>query len=445
MHATPVRFVFLAVTVLLCACAGAFAQAGTLDPTFGTGGIVALATTTATAINAVAVQSDGKIVLAGAGPLNSNDSTPDILIRLNTDGSLDSTFGVGGVFTFNPAGFPEGFLSVAIRPDGKIGAAGGGFLQVVSVLSNGTLDPSFGTGGVTTQVSSAVADAASLALQSNGGVNGEILVAFSCNGCGLPSQMVSYTSVGSLSQSFGTGGFANLIMATPAQTIQMALEPGGKILVETGSSQSFPPADVSGSPTGSLVRYDSNGKVDTTFGALGIVTVLAPQAFLPQSSGKILVAGGLPSTQAEAPGANDIGFGVARYASNGSIDKTFASGGAVITDFGTTAPFSSALALAVQSNGDVVAAGLAGQAATGGSFPANPTSFGLARYTSAGALDTTFGTGGMVITTTNNENSWIDAMALQSEGKIVAAGTTGGTGKKGFTSGGGYVLRYLSQ
>jgi uncharacterized delta-60 repeat protein len=165
---------------------------------------------------------------------------------------------------------------------------------------------------------------------------------------------------------------------------------------------------------------------------------------LLQSNGEILVAGGLNSAVNPPPAANDIGFAVARYTPAGSADKTFGTGGAAITDLGSANPLSAALAL--QSNGDIVAAGIAGQPQGTGQFPPNPTSFALVRYTAAGVLDSTFGVGGIVITPINvGTNSWFSAVTVQTDGKIVAAGTVGYRGQKGFTSEGGYVLRYLGQ
>src|SRR5208282_4898056 len=119
-------------------------------------------------------------------------------------------------------------------------------------------------------------------------------------------------------------------------------------------------------------------------------------ALLVESDGEIVVAGSLTSKVNAAPASNDVGFGVARYTANGMIDKTFGSGGVAVADFGTGAPLSGAFAIAVQANGEVVAGGAAAQGELGLSFD---SAFGLARFTSAGLLDTSFGTGGLVTTT----------------------------------------------
>lgn len=123
-----------------------------------------------------------------------------------------------------------------------------------------------------------------------------------------------------------------------------------------------------------------------------------------------------------------------RYNANGSIDTTFnpgiglGSGGAVITGFGSAFPYGGAFALAIQSNGEIVVAGVAGNGSFNGpQLPTQLTSASLAltRYTTTGQLDTSFGTNGIVITTVGQNNiSSVSALAIQSDGKIVAAGNS---------------------
>jgi uncharacterized delta-60 repeat protein len=140
---------------------------------------------------------------------------------------------------------------------------------------------------------------------------------------------------------------------------------------------------------------------------------------------------------------------VVRYNANGSIDTTFnpgngaGTGGGVVTGFGNSLPAGGAYALAIQFNGDIVVAGQAGVGTNGGQYFAS-SSFVLARYTTTGHLDTNFGTNGTVITTLSpGPVSFVSALVLQSDGKIVAAGNTG------FNSGGFVdnfaIARYLAQ
>jgi uncharacterized delta-60 repeat protein len=155
---------------------------------------------------------------------------------------------------------------------------------------------------------------------------------------------------------------------------------------------------------------------------------------LLQSDGKIVVAGSLTSKLSGPPIANNVGFGVVRYSSGGTIDTTFGTNGVAIVDFGSNAPTSGAFAVAIQSNGDLVAAGAASNRTTSG--------FGLARFTNAGRQDITFGSTGTVITTlASGQYSWVSSLAIQSDGKIVAAGTS----QFNTDSSNGYVARYLAQ
>ena len=180
--------------------------------------------------------------------------------------------------------------------------------------------------------------------------------------------------------------------------------------------------------------------------------VASAAAIAIQSNGKIVVAGTIPSALNTLVSGgitfvdNQTGFGVVRYNSSGSVDTSFnpgggiGSGGGVITGFGNSFPAGSAFALAIQSNGDIVVAGQAGN----GNQQFTSSSFVLARYTTTGRLDTTFGSNGTVITTlSQGPISFVSALVLQSDGKIVAAGNSG------FNSGGFVdnfaIARYLAQ
>jgi uncharacterized delta-60 repeat protein len=419
--------------VFVCSAPQAHAQAGQLDPTFGTGGIYATTTGKSTG-TAIAIQSDGKIVVAGGGL--GSQTLADTLIRLNTNGTVDPSFGSAGVDNLEPPGATAlGFAAAAIQSDGKIVALAETYngLMVARVEPNGSLDSSFGTGGFTATVSLAGFNnlfPGGLAIQSDGKI---VVVA----GGGNPSIMARFDTNGTLDSTFGTGGVANLVSPSPTQ---VAVQSNGKILVTSGVDGQMVLAPQPASQPGTIIRYNSNGTVDTTFGSAGIAASLpSASALLVQSDGKILVAGGATSKVNAPPAASDVGFGLVRYNPNGSLDRTFGTGGVAITDFGLSAPDSASFALALQSNGDIVAAGAAGVNASGTLIS---SSFGLSRYTSAGILDTTFGTGGEVITTIDSgQIAWITGLAIQSDGKIVAVATL----RFNIDFSNAYVARYLSQ
>jgi uncharacterized delta-60 repeat protein len=429
----PQRLSLFALTILLCVATQAAAKAGDLDTSFAHKGI--FAATSLSEANAVAIQSDGKIVVAGAGANNG-----DMLIRLNTDGTLDNSFGSGGVANFAPQQISFGFFALSIQSDGKIVAVADGasgtqaLMQVARVNTDGTLDSSFGSGGFTSAIIFPL-ESGNLAFQPDG----KILVAAGVdNPNGVPSEMARFTASGQLDTTFGSGaGIINLAYPCPTQ---IAVQGSGKILVAAGLAARLVFQAQPAAQPGSITRYNSNGTVDKTFGSSGTAaSVASASALLLQGDGKIVVAGSLTSKLNAPATRNDVGFGIARYSSNGALDTSFGSRGVAFVDFGVNAPVSGAFALAIQSNGDLVAAGSAGGTAFQNKIV---SAFGLTRFTSAGNLDTTFGSKGTVITTVaTGQYSWVDSLAIQSDGKIVAAGTS----QFNTDNDNAYVARYLAQ
>lgn len=166
------------------------AAPGDLDPTFGTGGKVVTDFGGPGGAHAVAILPDGKIVVAGAGLVNPGDNVTDLaLARYNADGTLDQTFGAGGV-VFTDLGRDESWFAVALQSDGKIVVGGGsGFAFPSSAVlgrfnPDGSPDTSFGTGGVVTTdfggfgCGDISAGIQALALQPS---DGKIVVAVACS------------------------------------------------------------------------------------------------------------------------------------------------------------------------------------------------------------------------------------------------------------------------
>jgi uncharacterized delta-60 repeat protein len=196
--------------------------------------------------------------------------------------------------------------------------------------------------------------------------------------------------------------------------LSLAVQADGKIVLAGGI--------VYGS-TGQLVRYNSNGTLDNSFGAGGTVSLSASswnsefRGVAIQSDGKIVAVG----IGSQPSGQN--AFGVARYTSNGTLDSTFASGGIAVTAL-TPGTHNRALAVAIQSDSKIVAAGIADDPTLLGEYD-----FGLVRYNVGvagqpdGSLDTTFGQGGIVTTPFPDVGvTGPDAIALQADGKIIVAG-----------------------
>jgi len=407
-----------------------WAQAGQLDTTFATKGIFLLNSIGQQGGSTrVALQTDGKIVLAAPSgdPQKSNNGIA--LVRLNTDGTPDASFGTAGevVFGVNHT-VPVG---VAIQIDGKIvvGSAaganvdGGGGFALARFNSNGSVDNSFGTGGQVEVVPFGTAISAALVLQPDG----KILMTGS-------NAVARFDSNGQLDTTFGTGGLSVLPFFGAAA---IAVQSDGKILIASATSGLDLDTD------GIIVRFNPNGTLDKTFGLVGQISSVASggdfglggvapvSSIVLQADGKFIVAGALTSKLINPPGTNRTGFGLIRYNRNGSVDTSFGTAGGILTNFGSN-PNATAFVLAFQSNGDVIAAGQAG------------SSLALSRYTSAGKLDTTFGSRGIVTTSLGSNASAISSLAIQSDGKIVAAGSIFSIGNAQSLAQAA-VARYLAQ
>ena len=300
------------------------AQDGSLDLTFDFDGIVNTLVGNEAFANSLAIQSDGKIVAAGYAHIIS---TRDFaLVRYNTNGSLDNTFDSDGIVT-TPIGMTsdDEAYSIAIQSDGKIVVAGTNETEfaLVRYNTNGTLDNSFGNGGiVTTQVSNGTEYIASIAIQSDGKI---VAVGWDSWG-GSPFMIVRYNTNGSLDNTFDNDGIVITTIGIGTKALSVAIQNDGKIVVAGGSSN--------GSTShNTLARYNTNGSLDSTFDTDGIVVtpvgVGNSQDFAYsvniQSDGKIVTAGTAYSYTA---------FALARYNTNGSLDNTFDSAGIVITPMG---------------------------------------------------------------------------------------------------------------
>ena len=379
----------------------AHAAAGDLDPTFGGDGKVT--TDFGPGQNSaedVAIQSDGKIVVVGTA--NVGGGLEFALARYNPNGDLDTSFGNGGKVVTNFSRLVNLALAVAIQSDGKIVAAG--FTSdpgerdfaLARYNTDGSLDTSFGSGGkVTTDFFGNLDEARDVIVQSDGKI---VLVGEAFLGPGDSDfALARYNTDGSLDTSFGSSGkltsrfFGSSSIATAA-----IFQSDGKIVVGGSGPVGF-----------MVVRYNSDGSLDTSFGSSGIASssfLGAVFAMAMQNDGKIVVTG---------IGTSFV-FSTLRYNSDGSPDTGFGSGGIVNEGFsgGESIPFGVAI-----QNGDKIVVGGVTQTNTTG------RDFALVRYNNDGSLDTSFGNGGKVTTDFSNSQDMASAIAVQGDGKIVAAGT----------------------
>lgn len=324
-------------------------SSGTLDPTWGTGGIATLATSPFDeAAVGIAVQPDGKVLVAGA-------SSVDIKIaRLDTSGALDVTWGSGGIASTNlDGGGLDGFGDFEVLSDGRV-LVGGSFLGQLAMSrfeSDGTLDITFGgTGLVTTDVG-AWATLSRLALQSDGSIIGT----------GHADGTVYTTrhyATGVPDLTFGTSGVVSTTAGTGADDLSrdVLVEPDGSIVVLAQDGIT----DLGAPTLWMIFRYLTDGTPDPAWGTSGIVTTMVnastsssnARALVRQSDGKFIATGDAmvdPSTSL------DVEVATVRYEMDGSLDTTWGGTGIVLDDFGST--LEAGTSIQIQPDGKVVVAG----------------------------------------------------------------------------------------
>jgi uncharacterized delta-60 repeat protein len=401
---------------------------------------------------AIGFQSGGKIVVAGSSQNGSNYNFA--LVRYNTDGIIDTTFGTNGIVTTSIGGINDQAYALVIQPDDTILVAGKSSINssgtefnfaLAKYNADGTLDndPTTGfgadhTGKVTTSIGGTDDEAYALGIQSDGSI---VVAGTSQNGSNYNFALVRYNANGTIdadpvtgfgaahtgivTTSIGTNhDFATDLVILSGDNLDKILVAGRSSYNSNGSVFNF-----------ALVRYNANGTIDadpvTGFGVAhtGIVTtqigiITTPTGIIDdqghalgiQSDGKIVVAG-----NSYDDSSIRYNFALVRYNANGTIDADPVTGfgaahtGIVTTPFGNGNNF--ALALGIQKSDDSILV-------AGSSFNSSNYDFALLRYTKNGSLDTIFGTGGIATTSIGSGIDYAYALGIQSDGKIVLAGTS---------------------
>lgn len=387
---------------------------GDLDTNFNAVGVALTQVGTSSRGSDVLIQPDGKIIVVGTGYVAANFDFA--LVRYNPNGTLDTSFGVGGVVSAGIGSGSDTCYAAALRPDGKIICAGqrGDDLSIglIRFNANGSIDTSFGSfGRYSIAIAARESYATDIAIQPDGKI---LLSAHVDNFNGdFRTGLVRLLPDGGLDTGFADGGIASQSIGIgTATTAAVALQPDGRIVVggqyrSTVNSRDF-----------LLLRYLSNGTLDTGFDGDGIVITPFDSGvssgdrvadIAVQADGRIVAVGNTNS-------ATFTDLAVARYLANGALDSTFDGDGRAVVNGGT---LSEIYAVVVQADGKIV---------TGGSYFSNPgNNQFLVRHNVDGSLDASFGTGG-VRTLSITGNEYTTAMAIQADGKLVAAGTsaTGG-------------------
>lgn len=419
---------FLSLLLLLF-MGSAYAQDGTLDPTYGTGGraFIPLPSFNFTGPY-MALDAQNRAVICG-----TVEDAP-FATRLLSDGAPDPSFGTGGVFlgAAEPITGQDVTLALAL-PNNRTLLAINAYIGEDSITSeetrllvlneNGQLDSSFGNGGI---VRLDLAPGANVEFLFSGLVqpDGKIVLVgyFEAAGIDIPQGVVLRLNPdGSLDPTFnGSGRFnapATLFFSLFTGVVQ---QPDGKILL-AGSTLDL----ASQSLLGFLIRLNTNGQVDITFGTAGILRLSALSSrlnfiadFARAPDGKLLLAGAaFPSFDA---------IRVARLNANGSVDATFGTNGVVdYLPTGATGIFPPKCRIQPDGRPIILSAFLVDSTEVG---------YALLRLTTNGQLDASFGNGGEVI---EKDNSIGADLALQTDGKILVGGIYSTDTEDGF-----FVYRY---
>jgi uncharacterized delta-60 repeat protein len=339
---------------------------GSLDTTFVVG------TGVNNEVQTITIQSDGKVIIGGVFS-SFNGTTRGRIARLNSDGSLDTTFNVG-------SGAVGAVYTTSIQSDGKV-IIGGLFTsyngtainRIARLNTDGSLDTTFnvGTGANNTIRTTSI--------QSDGKVviGGEFT---SYNGTGR-NYIARLGTDGNLDVSFNLNTGANNSVRT------VSIQDDGRIIIG-GDFTSY-----DNTTTNRIARINSDGSLDTTFN-VGTGANNSIRTTSIQSDGKVIIGGAF--TSYNGTGRNYI----ARLNSDGSLDTTFV--------IGTGATGGSVLTILIQTDGKII---------LGGIFTGyNGTAVNrIARLNTDGSLDTTFNVG-------TGANNWVYTTAIQSDGKVIIGG-----------------------
>ena len=349
-----------------------------------------------------------------ATPTPTRTPTPTVTATPCFAGTLDTSFGTGGK-VLTPMGTNwDDAEAVVSQPDGKVIVVGEAFtasgwkVALARYRADGTLDPTFGSGGKV--LGSGGSEAHAVLLEPSGNI---VIAGSTLDGGSFAKFYVQrFTASGAFN------GFASTDIGTSSDVAwAIARQPDGKLVVVGYAGQSF-----------AIVRYTASLTLDTTFGTGGVVVTSigssnSPNAVAIQADGKIVAAGTVGSS-------NNDDFGLLRLNTNGSLDATFGVGGKVRTDLGSS--FETLDGLVIQGDGKIVAAG--------GTVRGAGRDFALARYLADGSLDASFGTAGVATASIDPSYDIAYALLLQPDGKLVAAGQT----RTGGTNDDFGVARFLS-
>jgi uncharacterized delta-60 repeat protein len=426
--ARPLRSLAAAVLIVVMVASSAAAAPGDLDPAFSGDGLTVTTFRDSYGVaTSVAIQSDGRTVVAGGMHRNVSVEADFALARYALDGRLDRTFSGNGRARTDFGGRFDEALGVAIQADGKIVVVGRATdeIAIARYKADGDLDASFSRNGKRVIDLGGVDAGFDVLVQPDG----RIVVAGTD---GRDFAILRMRENGSMDAGFGVagvartdfGGFQDAARAVAIDATGRIIA-GGSALMDEKRRSDF-----------ALARYASDGALDADFGDAGLATTdfasfddgITDIALAPK--GAIVASGHAEEFPGDADQASDVAL--ARYQPDGSLDAKFGDAGTVRTDFGSY--FDEAEGMVLQADGRIVVAGHF--------LDGNSDTAALARYEFDGDLDPSFGAGGIAVSGAEVSGDRVGGVALRADGRIVVA-TAASTGDPE-SSFGFLVLQFLA-
>ncbi|MGI8904035.1 MAG: hypothetical protein ACR2IP_10335 [Solirubrobacteraceae bacterium] len=415
-----------AVTTIAGICAGAAGAAtpGSLDTGFGHAAIANLGSDIS--LLGTAFQADGKLVLVGRRGVSSGSTL--VVGRLTAAGALDGSFHgglVNGPAIDSPFGTGSVGRAVAIQRDGKIvvvgkatdsSATGRYGLLVERFNSDGGLDTSFGSGGTVRALTGGLSgDGFAVAIQSDGKILATGSAATPTGSTEVA--VVRLSAGGTLDSGFGAGGQALLNLGADSVAIAAAVQSDGKIVLAGSQSPGLQAVNAL------IARLTPAGALDTSFAGTGALAHQYARTSANSTFNALAIApgGAIVAAGAATDGNQGADALLARFTPSGAQDGSFGSGGVVYTTSATNVAINGAVpganAVAIASNGDIIAGGSIANSVLG--------DFSLWAFKPSGALDGAFGSGGVARTSFGaTTSSTANALAIAPDGRIAAAGAS---------------------
>ncbi|HEX8269606.1 MAG TPA: T9SS type A sorting domain-containing protein [Flavobacterium sp.] len=397
----------------------AFSQSGEIDSSFGIDGKVTTGFGSNTNVaRCVAFQPDGKFIVGG-DYVSSRGDNDFALARYNNDGTLDTTFGVGGKVATN---FLEinhvtnSILSLHVLPNGKImafGSASVAFTPEIAVVrynQNGTVDTTFGNNGKLISLLTPMDYyGTKLVFQTDG----KFVIAGTKFYNSDPSYYIGmerYTEDGALDMTYGTNGQTVTSYGTgKSYPSTMLMQADGKMVVAGRYIQN-------NIPIFAVMRFTVNGTLDTSFSGDGKVTTTFGAGASGEGmhvsvneNGKIILVGNVINQTSR-------NIGVVQYNADGSLDTTFDGDGKALTPFDLEGDYSLVNSMTRQPDGKFLVV------CDVSNYMLTTTDFVIRRYNSDTSADTGFGTDGEVATTFDTGLNEAQSAAIAPDGKIVVVG-----------------------